>query len=233
MLSQMLREIMEYELMSKFTPLTESLYQYLWSSIDREPELLRQLRHETSALPLARMQIAPDQGQFMALLAQMTAARKVLEIGTFTGYSSLALALVMPAEGRVVCCDLSGEWTDIARRYWNQAGVADKIELHLQPALQTLEELLREGAEGSFDMAFIDADKENYRNYYEACLKLLRPGGLILIDNVLWGGSVIDEEINDIDTIAIRELNAALTNDLRITLSMLPVGDGLTLALKR
>lgn len=219
--------------MSKYTPLTESLYQYLWTSIDREPELLRQLRHETAKLPLARMQIAPDQGQFMALLVQIMAARKVLEIGTFTGYSSLALALAMPTDGRIVCCDLSGEWTDIARRYWELAGVTDKIELHLQPALQTLEALLASDAEASFDMAFIDADKENYRNYFEACLKLLRPGGLILVDNVLWGGSVIDSEVNDVDTIAIRELNAALTNDQRISLSMLPVGDGLTLAVKR
>ncbi len=219
--------------MSKFTPLTESLYRYLWSSIDREPELLRQLRHETAELPLARMQIAPDQGQFMALLAQISGARNILEIGTFTGYSALALALVMPMDGRIVCCDVSREWTDIARRYWEQAEVGDKIQLRLQPALQTLDELLSEEGEASFDMAFIDADKENYRNYFEGCLKLLRPGGLMLVDNVLWGGSVIDDDKNDVDTVAIRELNAALTNDQRIALAMLPVGDGLTLAVKR
>ena len=219
--------------MSKFTPLTEPLYRYLWSSIDREPELLRQLRLETAELPLARMQIAPDQGQFMALLAQMSGACRVLEIGTFTGYSALALALAIPVDGLIVCCDTSREWTDIARRYWDQAGVSSKIQLRLQPALQTLDELLEVDGEASFDMAFIDADKENYRKYYEGCLRLLRPGGLILIDNVLWGGSVVDEDANDVDTVAIRELNAALSNDQRITLAMLPVGDGLTLALKR
>ncbi len=219
--------------MSKYTTLTEPLYRYLCANSDREPELLRQLRLETAELPFAQMQIAPDQGQFMALLAEMSGARKALEIGTFTGYSSLALALAMPLDGRIVCCDTSREWTDIARRYWDQAEVSDKIELRLQPALQTLDELLQEEGEASFDMAFIDADKENYRKYYEGCLRLLRPNGLLLIDNVLWGGAVIDDAKNDVDTVAIRELNAALTNDQRVSLAMVPVGDGLTLALKR
>jgi predicted O-methyltransferase YrrM len=220
-------------MMFKYTPLSEALYEYLWASIDREPELLRQLRAETAALPLARMQIAPDQGQFMALLAKLVNARRVLEVGTFTGYSSLAMAMVLPADARIVCCDLSTQWTDIARRYWRKARVEGMIDLRLQPALQTLDELLEQEGEGSFDLAFVDADKENYRNYYERCLQLLRPGGLMLIDNVLWNGSVIDGDVQDVDTVAIRELNAALTNDLRIDLAMLSVGDGLTLALKR
>ncbi len=219
--------------MSKHTMLTEQLYQYLWHSIDREPDLLRQLREETAVLPLARMQIAPDQGQFMALLVKLMGARRVLEIGTFTGYSALAMALAMPADARIVCCDMSREWTDIARRYWQQAGVADKIELHLQSALQTLDALLGQADVQSFDLAFIDADKENYRVYYERCLQLLRPGGLILVDNVLWAGAVIDDDVQDVDTVAIRALNAELRNDDRIDLAMVPVGDGLTLAVKR
>jgi predicted O-methyltransferase YrrM len=219
--------------MSKQTMLTEQLYQYLWRSIDREPGLLRQLREETAVLPLARMQIAPDQGQFMALLVKLMGARRVLEVGTFTGYSSLAMALAMPADARIVCCDMSREWTDIARRYWQQAGVADKIELHLQPALQTLDALLGQADAQSFDLAFIDADKENYRVYYERCLQLLRPGGLILVDNVLWAGAVIDDDVQDVDTVAIRAFNAELKNDDRIDLAMVPVGDGLTLAVKR
>jgi predicted O-methyltransferase YrrM len=219
--------------MSKHTMLTEQLYQYLWHSIDREPGLLRQLREETAVLPLARMQIAPDQGQFMALLVKLMGARRVLEIGTFTGYSSLAMALAMPADARIVCCDMSREWTDIARRYWQQAGVADKIELHLQPARQTLDALLGQADAQSFDLAFIDADKENYRVYYERCLQLLRPGGLILVDNVLWAGAVIDDDVQDVDTVAIRAFNAELKNDDRIDLAMVPVGDGLTLAVKR
>jgi predicted O-methyltransferase YrrM len=219
--------------MSKQTMLTEQLYQYLWRSIDREPGLLRQLREETAVLPLARMQIAPDQGQFMALLVKLMGARRVLEVGTFTGYSSLAMALAMPADARIVCCDMSREWTDIARRYWQQAGVADKIELHLQPARQTLDALLGQADAQSFDLAFIDADKENYRVYYERCLQLLRPGGLILVDNVLWAGAVIDDDVQDVDTVAIRAFNAELKNDDRIDLAMVPVGDGLTLAVKR
>ena len=219
--------------MSKHTMLTDPLYQYLWASIDREPDVLRQCREETAVLPLARMQIAPDQGQFMALLVKLIGARRILEIGTFTGYSALAMALAMPSDASIVCCDLSREWTDIAQRYWRQAGVSDKIELHLQPALQTLDTLVGQGGVGGFDLAFIDADKESYREYYERCLQLLRPGGLILIDNVLWGGAVIDDGVQDVDTVAIRALNADLKSDGRIDLAMVPVGDGLTLAVKR
>jgi predicted O-methyltransferase YrrM len=179
------------------------------------------------------MQIAPDQGQFMALLVKLIAARRVLEVGTFTGYSALVMALAMPADALVVCCDVSQDWTDIARGYWQRAGVSDNIKLHLQPALQTLDELLQQGGAESFDLAFIDADKENYGLYYERSLQLLRPGGLILIDNVLWEGGVIDDANQDIDTLAIRTLNAALKIDDRIDLAMLAVADGLTLAVKR
>lgn len=218
---------------TKSIGLDPGLHHYLIENSLREGEVARRLRAETARLPESRMQIAPEQGQFMALLAHLIGARRVVEVGVFTGYSALCLAQALPADGRLLACDVSEEWTDIARRYWEQAEVGDKIQLRLQPALQTLDELLSEEGEASFDMAFIDADKENYRNYFEGCLKLLRPGGLMLVDNVLWGGSVIDDDKNDVDTVAIRELNAALTNDQRIALAMLPVGDGLTLAVKR
>ena len=219
--------------MSKAVQLTEELYRYLWSSMNREPPILQRLREETAALPMAAMQIAPDQGQFMALLAKLMGVRRALEIGTFTGYSALALALALPRDARIVCCDLSREWTDIARRYWREAGVAEQIDLVLGPALATLDRLLGEGAADSFDLAFIDADKANYRDYFERSLALVRPGGLIMIDNVLWGGAVIDRQRDDADTAAIRALNASLRLDDRIDIAMLPVADGLTLALKR
>ena len=219
--------------MSKAVQLTQELYQYLWSSMNREPPILQRLREETAALPMAAMQIAPDQGQFMALLAKLMGVRRALEIGTFTGYSALALALALPRDARIVCCDLSREWTDIARRYWREAGVAEQIDLVLGPALATLDRLLGEGAADSFDLAFIDADKANYRDYFERSLALVRPGGLIMIDNVLWGGAVIDRQRDDADTAAIRALNASLRLDDRIDIAMLPVADGLTLALKR
>ena len=219
--------------MSKAVQLTEELYQYLWSSMNREPPILQRLREETAALPMAAMQIAPALGQFMALLAKLMGVRRALEIGTFTGYSALALALALPRDARIVCCDLSREWTDIARRYWREAGVAEQIDLVLGPALATLDRLLGEGAADSFDLAFIDADKANYRDYFERSLALVRPGGLIMIDNVLWGGAVIDRQRDDADTAAIRALNASLRLDDRIDIAMLPVADGLTLALKR
>lgn len=219
--------------MSKFTPLSDTLYDYLWQSIDREADVLRKLREETAAQPLAIMQISPDQGQFMALLAQLMGARRTIEVGTFTGYSALATALAMPEDSYTVCCDVSEEWTDIARRYWQKAGVANKIELRLQPALQTLDELLAADGAGTFDFVFIDADKEGYRDYYERSLQLLRPGGLIAIDNVLWFGAVADPEKTDADTLALRELNAFVQADERVDLAMVPIGDGLTLARKR
>jgi predicted O-methyltransferase YrrM len=209
----------------------DDIYQYLSAASVREPEVLRQLREETASHPRAVMQITPDQGQFMALLIQLLGARRTLEVGVFTGYSSLAVALALPDDGHVVACDVSDEYTSIARRYWKEAGVDRKITLHLRPALETLNELRPQ--KGTFDFAFIDADKTNYENYYERSLELLRPGGLIMIDNVLWSGRVADPNENDPDTVALRALNKKLHADSRISLSMLPVGDGVTLALKR
>ncbi len=214
--------------------MTEAVYAYFQSASLREPELLRRLRDETRALgDSARMQICPEQGQLMALLARLTGARRILEIGTFTGYSALALALALPEDGRIVACDLSADWTAVARRYWAEAGVAGRIELRLAPALETLAALRAEGWAGGFDMAFIDADKENCFAYYEQALDLLKSGGLIMIDNTLWGGRVADPEQTDADTVAIRRLNERLRDDTRIDLSMVPIGDGLTLARKR
>lgn len=213
--------------------LTPSLYEYLCAVSLREPKLLARLRQETARDSGATMQISPEQGQFMGLLVELTGARTILEIGTYTGYSSLCMALALPGEGRVVCCDLSEEWTRIARRYWAEAGVEDRIRLHLGPALETLQKLLQQGGAESFDMAFIDADKEHYPEYYECCLRLLRPGGLLLADNTLWSGRVIDAADHGASTEAIRRFNSLLHDDERITLSMLPIGDGLTLALKK
>src|SRR5436305_123159 len=219
--------------MSKFAPLTEETYQYLLSVSSRESEVLRRLREETAALPNAQMQISPEQGQFMALLVQLQRAKKTLEVGVFTGYSSLVVASALPAEGQVIACDVNEEWTSIARRYWKEAGVDGKIDLRLAPATDTLNSLLAAGGAGSFDFAFIDADKSNYETYFELSLKLLRAGGLIAIDNVLWSGRVADAKNREADTIAIRALNAKLHRDQRITLSMVSIADGLTLALKR
>lgn len=210
--------------------LDRPLYDYLLSVSLRESDAMRRLRAETADLAESAMQIAPEQGQFMALLAELIGARTALEVGTFTGYSALCIAQALPADGRLVACDVSEDWTAIGRRYWAEVGVADKIDLRIAPALETLQALLGEdGRRDGFDMAFIDADKENYRGYYEACLELVRPGGLILIDNVLWGGSVIDSAKRDADTEAIRALNAALLEDDRVSLSLVPIGDGLTL----
>ena len=214
--------------------LQSHLYDYLLSVSLREPTVLTQLRQETDQHPDGDMQIAPDQGQFMALLLRLMDAKKVLEIGTLTGYSALCMALALPLDGTITACDMSEDYTAIARRHWQAAGVADKITLHLAPALDTLETLLTNGQAGTFDFAFIDADKVNYSHYYEQSLELLRPGGLIAIDNVLWGGDVADPDItDDPDTIALRNLNQTLHQDDRIGLSMLPIADGLTLALKR
>jgi len=213
--------------------LSAPLHDYVLSVTSREPDVLARLREETAGLEWARMQIGPDQGQFMALLVELMGARRTLEVGVFTGYSSLAVALALPEDGRVLACDVSEEWTAIARRYWEEAGVAHKIDLRLAPALETLDGLLAAGEAGRFDFAFIDADKENYDAYYERCLALLRRGGLLAIDNVLWDGAVIDPAKDDKDTNAIRALNAKLHRDERVTLSLVPVGDGLTLARKR
>jgi caffeoyl-CoA O-methyltransferase len=213
--------------------LNNQLYDYLLSVSLREPDILQQLREETAHLPNAMMQIAPEQGQFMALLVQLLSATKTLEVGVFTGYSSLCVALALPPNGKIVACDVSEEYTAMARRYWEAAGVADKIDLRLAPALETLDELLAAGLAGTFDFAFIDADKRNYEGYYERSLQLIRPGGLIAIDNVLWSGRVAEPQAQDNQTQVIRALNEKLHDDKRITLSMVPIADGLTLALKR
>ncbi len=212
---------------------TDALHAYLLRETLREPPLLARLREETAKLPNSRMQISPEQGQFMRLLVELCGVRRALEIGVFTGYSSLSVALALPADGRIVACDVSEEYTSLARRYWDEAGVADRIELRLAPAVETLARLVEEGAGGSFDFSFIDADKENYDTYYERSLELLRQGGLIAIDNALWSGRVADESVQDKDTRAIRALNAKITRDERVSTSMLPIGDGLLLARKR
>ncbi|BAY65525.1 O-methyltransferase family protein [Calothrix brevissima NIES-22] len=212
--------------------LEPNLYNYLLSVSLREPEILTQLRQETAQHPMAMMQIAPEQGQFMALLVQLIGAKKTLELGVFTGYSTLIVALALPSDGKVVACDVSEEFTAIARRYWQQAGVADKIDLHIAPALETLDNLLAAGEAETFDFAFIDADKSNYDAYYERSLQLIRPGGLIAIDNVLWSGRVADAQVKDNRTRKIRTFNEKLHQDQRITLSLVPIADGLTLARK-
>ena len=210
--------------------LTDDLRDYLWQKGMKEHPVLEELREETAQLPESVMQICPEQGALMANLVRLMSAEKTLEIGTFTGYSALVVALALPEDGKIVACDISEEWTAIGKKKWEQAGVAEKIELRIGAALGTLEELIQEGQEGSFDFAFIDADKANYLDYYKMCLKLVRKGGVVAIDNVLWSGSVINSEIIDVDTVAIRELNEFLVKDERVSLSMVPVGDGLTLA---
>lgn len=220
--------------MSKQTiGLDDRLYNYLLSVSLREPEILRQLRQETNNHPQAIMQILPEQSQFMTLLVQLLGAKKTLEVGVFTGYSSLSVALALPPDGKIIACDVSEEYTAIARRYWQKAGVADKIDLRIAPALETLDRLLADGQAETFDFAFIDADKVNYEGYYERSLQLVRPGGLIAIDNVLWGGKVADSQFQNSSTLAIRSLNQKLHHDERVTLSLVPIADGLTLALKR
>ena len=213
--------------------LDNRLYKYLLSVSLRENEILSKLRQETSQHSASIMQISPDQGQFMALLIKLLGAKKTLDIGVFTGYSSLAAALALPEDGKVIACDRDPKCTEIAQRYWIEAGVSHKIDLRLAPALDTLDKLIANGEAGSFDFVFIDADKRNYDNYYERALILLRSGGLVAIDNVLWFGSVANPEDNDKRTVAIREFNQKLHQDNRVDMSMLAIADGLTLALKR
>lgn len=213
--------------------LDDRLYRYLVDHSVPENTLLAELRQATAALPMAQMQIAPEQGQFMALLVQLMGARKTLEVGVFTGYSALVVALALPADGVVVACDINKEYTAIARQFWQKAGVASKIDLRLGPAVETLEQLIAAGEADSFDFAFIDADKSSYDRYYEQALQLVRPGGLIALDNVLWSGQVADPAVQDNRTNLIRALNAKLHQDNRISLSLVPIADGLTLALKR
>jgi O-methyltransferase len=215
------------------TPLTDSLYEYSLAVGLREPAQFRELREETSRLTNGEMQIAPEQGPLLALLVQLLGAKNCVEIGTFTGYSSLWVASALPADGKLICCDVSAEYTAVARKYWAKTGLDAKIELRLGPAVETLDSLLASGMAGHIDYAFIDADKENYDAYYERCLKLVRPGGLIAIDNTLWDGKVADAQVNDPDTLAIRALNQKIHADNRVSLSFIPFADGLTLALKR
>ncbi|MCF7804015.1 MAG: class I SAM-dependent methyltransferase [Candidatus Marinimicrobia bacterium] len=213
--------------------LTPDLHDYLLSVTLREPEVFRDLREETGTMEMARMQISPEQGQFMYLLVKLMGAKRTLEIGTFTGYSALWTAMALPEDGTVVACDVSEEWTRMAQEYWQKAGVAEKIDLRIAPADETLQKLIESGEEGRYDFAFIDADKTGYDTYYEQCLQLLRPGGLIIFDNVLRRGRVLNENSDDENTVAMRALNEKLHQDDRIDLSMLPLSDGLTLALKR
>jgi len=199
----------------------------------RETEAQLRLRLETMALPDARMLLAPEVGALLALLVRLIGARRVLEVGTFTGYSALAMALALPADGRILACDVSEEWTAIARRHWKAAGVADRIELRLAPAAETLSALVRDGRAGTFDLAFVDADKASYPDYYEACLGLLRAGGVLVFDNTLWGGAVADESVTDADTVAIRTLNRRIRADARVDACLLAMGDGATVVRKR
>ncbi len=205
---------------------------YIQSVSLRETPLQGRLRAETAKLPMGGMQISPEQGQLMALLARLIDARLYVEVGTFTGYSALSVVQAMPADGRAICCDVSEEWTSVARRYWSEAGIAERIDLRLAPAVETLDALLAGGYEGKVDLAFVDADKTGYAAYVERIARLLRPNGLLLIDNVLWGGKVADPAVTSADTVALRELNLRLKDDPRFDISMLPVGDGLTLARK-
>lgn len=218
---------------NKTIQLDEALHSYFLQTSLREPEILARLRKETSKLPDSNMQISPEQGQFMGLLVELMGVRNALEIGTFTGYSALSVALALPKDGRLVACDVSRQWTDIGRRYWEEAGVADRIDLRIGPAIETLDALLESGSGESFDFAFIDADKTGYRDYYERCLQLIRPGGLIAVDNTLWHGKISDASVTDPDTEAIRSLLLHVRDDVRVTSSHVPIGDGLLLARKR
>jgi caffeoyl-CoA O-methyltransferase len=212
--------------------LDKRLHRYIVEHSVREHPVQRALREATAGMKHAGMQISPEQGQFMALLVQMLGARRTIEIGVFTGYSALSVALALPPDGKIVACDVSEEWTAIGRKHWEKAGVAAKIDLRLAPALDTLDKLIAAGGAGQYDFAFIDADKGNYPGYYERCMTLVRRGGLITLDNTLWSGRVADPKENDDDTKAIRAVNDALHRDERIAVSLLPVGDGVTLALK-
>jgi len=218
---------------SRTIPLTDALWKYLVDVTVSEPPVLANLRAETAGMRGAGMQISPEQGQFMALLVELIGAKRAVEVGVFTGYSSLRVALALPADGKLLACDVSEEYTNVARRYWQEAGVSDKVELCLAPALVTLDERLKRGEHGTYDFAFIDADKGNYTGYYQRCLDLLRPGGLVAIDNTLWSGKVADPSVQDEDTVAIRALNELVAADPRVSSSLVPIGDGLLLARKR
>jgi len=213
--------------------ITDEIYRYVLEHSVREPPVLARLREVTQRMPEALMQIGPEQGQLMALLARLVGAKRCIEIGVFTGYSSLAVALALPEDGRIVACDVSEEYTSVARQFWREAGVAHKIDLRLQPATRTLDELIAAGESGRYDFAFIDADKVSYDAYYERVLKLLRPGGVVLLDNVLWSGEVADPKTEEASARIFQALNDKLHRDERIDLSLLPIGDGLTVVRKR
>jgi caffeoyl-CoA O-methyltransferase len=213
--------------------LTDRTYQYMLDVSLREAPVLKNLREATASHPMVVMQISPEQGQFMAMLARLTGARRCLEVGVFTGYSSLAVALALPDDGQIIACDIDEDFTRIAVDFWRRAGVENKIQLELAPAVETLDALLADGQAGQFDFAFIDADKVNYQHYYDLILDLIRPGGLIAVDNTLWSGDLADPDIDDADTVALRSFNKTLHCDDRIDLSLVPIGDGLTLARKR
>lgn len=217
---------------SRSLGLDDKVYRYVLEHTVREHPVLAELRAATAGMKQGGMQIGPDQGALMQLLVKLLGAKRTIEVGVFTGYSSLAVALALPADGRLVACDVSEEWTSMARSYWEKAGVAGKIDLRLAPATQTLDALVAAGDAGRYDFAFIDADKSAYREYYERCLVLLRKGGLVAIDNTLWSGAVVREDDRSADTLAIRELNDFVANDRRVASSLLSVGDGVTLALK-
>jgi len=219
--------------MKSWPKIDGALADYVDANWLRESPVKRRLREETAKLPQAGMQISAHQGQQIALLVRAIGARHAVEVGTFTGYSSLSIAEALPADGKLRCCDVSEQWTGIARRYWKEAGVEGRIELTIGPALKTLDGFLAQGLTGQLDLAFIDANKEDYDAYYERGLKLVRPGGIVLIDNVLWGGSVANLADKDADTQAIRALNAKLETDERVDLALFAVGDGMTCALKR
>jgi caffeoyl-CoA O-methyltransferase len=219
--------------MKRATPLTPELYDYLLAVSLREHEVQRRLRTTTEQMPNGGMQIAPDQAPFMQFLVKMLGATRTLEIGVFTGYSALTIALALPEDGVVIACDVSHEWTQIGRRFWREAGVDHKIDLRLGPGVETLQSLLDNGNAGSFDFAFIDADKSNYDHYYELCLKLVRHGGVIALDNTLWHGDIIDVSLQDADTLAMRAINAKVHADERVDSVLVPIGDGMMLARKR
>lgn len=213
--------------------LDQNLHTYLIDHSVREPAILKELRAMTHQLSESTMQISPEQGQLMGVLVRMLGAKKTLDIGTFTGYSSLVVALALPADGKVIALDVSEEWTSIAKQFWHTAGVAEKVELKLAPAKESLQELINDNQINTFDFAFIDADKSNYDAYYEFALQLVRPGGLVAVDNVLWSGKVADTNVNDLSTENIRALNKKIHKDARVHICMLPIGDGLTLAIKK
>lgn len=219
--------------MSRWIKVDAAINRYITDHLESEDEVLQELRRETSGMEGSGMQISHEQARFMTLLLRLMGARRAIEVGVYTGYSTLITAQALPADGKLVACDLSEEWTSVARRYWQRAGVAERIDLRLAPATDTLHELLRDGQAGSFDFGFIDADKTGYDEYYELILQLLRPGGLVVLDNSLWDGTVADSADQDEDTVALRAINDKISRDSRVHSYLAPVGDGVYLVYKR